>query len=97
MMVNQNFTKFTSNERAVVKLNEVMQASLVNSDDKDWRYFVLLVPVLYDMQQFIVKEGSVNARYVAQAPKFDINFWRMIMRTVMAINFSNGRVKMLLK
>ncbi|MBR2277086.1 metaphase chromosome protein 1 [Leuconostoc gasicomitatum] len=87
MMVNQNFTKFTSNERAVVKLNEVMQASLVNSDDKDWRYFVLLVPVLYDMQQFIVKEGSVNARYVAQAPKFDINFWRMIMRTVMAINF----------
>ena len=87
MMVNQNFTKFTSNERAVVKLNEVMQASLVNSDDKDWRYFVLLVPVLYDMQQFIVKEGSVNARYVAQTPKFDINFWRMIMRTVMAINF----------
>ena len=87
MMVNQHFTKFTSNERAVVNLNEVMQAALVNSDDKDWRYFVLLVPVLYDMQQFIVKEGNVNARYVAQASKFDINFWRMIMRTVMAINF----------
>ncbi|MEX0380277.1 metaphase chromosome protein 1 [Leuconostoc sp. MS02] len=87
MMVNQNFTQFTSNERAVVTLNEVMQAALVNSDDKDWRYFVLLVPVLYDMQQFIVKEGNVNARYVAQTSKFDINFWRMIMRTVMAINF----------
>ena len=87
MMVNHNFTQFTSNERAVVKLNEVMQAALVNSDDRDWRYFVMLVPVLYDMQQFIVKEGSVNERFVAQAPKFDINFWRMIMRTVMAINF----------
>jgi len=87
MMVNQNFTQFTSNERAIVKLNEVMQAALVNSDDKDWRYFVLLVPVLYDMQQFFVKEGSVNARFVAQAPNFDINFWRMIMRTVMAVNF----------
>lgn len=87
MMVNHNFTSFTSNERAVVKLNEVMQAALVNSDDRDWRYFVMLVPVLYDMQQFIVKEGSVHARFVAQAPKFDINFWRMIMRTVMAINF----------
>lgn len=87
MMVNHNFTSFTSNERAVVKLNEVMQAALVNSDDRDWRYFVMLVPVLYDMQQFLVKEGSVNERFVAQAPKFDINFWRMIMRTVMAINF----------
>ena len=86
-MVNHNFTSFTSNERAVVKLNEVMQAALVNSDDRDWRYFVMLVPVLSDMQQFLVKEGSVNERFVAQAPKFDINFWRMIMRTVMAINF----------
>lgn len=87
MMVNQQFTQFTSNERAVVKLDEVMQAALVNSDDKNWRYFILLVPVLYDMQQFLIKEGHVNARYVAQAPKFDINFWRMIMRTILAINF----------
>lgn len=87
MMVNQNFSAFTSNERATVNLSEVMQATLVNSDDKDWRYFVMLVPVLYDMQKFIIKESSVNPRFVAQAPKFDINFWRMIMRTVMAINF----------
>ncbi|MGR8825419.1 metaphase chromosome protein 1 [Leuconostoc mesenteroides] len=86
-IVQQNFTKFTSNERATVNLNEVMQAALVNSDDRDWRYFVLLVPVLYDMQQFLVKESSVNKRFIAHAPKFDINFWRMIMRTVIAINF----------
>ncbi|TYC46442.1 metaphase chromosome protein 1 [Leuconostoc litchii] len=86
-IVQQHFTQFTSNERATVNLNEVMQAALVNSDDKDWRYFVLLVPVLYDMQQFIVKESTVNKRFIANAPKFDINFWRMIVRTVIAINF----------
>jgi len=87
MMVNHNFTQFTSNERATVKLNEVMQATLVNSDDRDWRYFVLLIPVLYDMQQFLLKEGNVNARFVVQTSNFDINFWRMIVRTVLAINF----------
>ncbi|MGX7051609.1 metaphase chromosome protein 1 [Leuconostoc palmae] len=87
MMVNQSFSKFTSNEQAVVKMNEVMQATLVNSDDKDWRYFVLLVPVIYDIQQFIVKESSVNPRFITETSKFDINFWRMIMRTIMSINF----------
>ncbi|CAM3143080.1 metaphase chromosome protein 1 [Leuconostoc rapi] len=87
MMVNHNFTQFTSNERATVKLNEVMQATLVNSDDRDWRYFVLLVPVLYDMQQFLLKEGNVSARFVVQTSSFDINFWRMIVRTVLALNF----------
>lgn len=87
MMVNHHFTQFTSNERATVKLNEVMQATLVNSDDRDWRYFVLLVPVLYDMQQFLLKEGNVSARFVIQSSSFDINFWRMIVRTVLALNF----------
>ncbi len=86
-MVQQHFTQFTSNERATINLNETMQAALVNSDDRDWRYFVLLVPVLFDMQQFLVKESQVNDRFVAQTTNFDVNFWRMIMRTVMAINF----------
>lgn len=87
MIVQQHFTQFTSNERAAVNLNEAMQATLVNSEDRDWRYFILLVPVLFDMQKLLVKESQVNTYFIASAPKFDINFWRMIVRTVLAVNF----------
>ncbi|WEV54160.1 metaphase chromosome protein 1 [Leuconostocaceae bacterium ESL0723] len=86
-MVQQNFSKFTSDERAIVNLNEVMQAALVNSTDRDWRYFILLKPVLYDLQKFLAKEGQVNDRYGIQDASFDANFWAMIIRTVLALNY----------
>ncbi|CAK8054664.1 metaphase chromosome protein 1 [Eupransor demetentiae] len=86
-MVQQYFSKFTSNERAIVNINEVMQAALVNSSDRDWRYFILLMPVLYDMQKFLAREGSVNDRYGIASSNYDPNFWKMIMRTVMALNY----------
>ncbi|CAK1238928.1 metaphase chromosome protein 1 [Fructobacillus tropaeoli] len=86
-MVQQNFSAFTSDERVIVNLNEAMQATLVQSTDRDWRYFVLLTPVLYDIQAFLAKEGQVSPRYGVQTTKFDPNFWKMIMRTVMAVNY----------
>ncbi|CAH1855959.1 metaphase chromosome protein 1 [Convivina intestini] len=86
-MVQQNFSKFTSNERVIVNLNEVMQATLVNSADRDWRYFILLLPALYDLQKFLAQEGSVNDRFGVASANFDINFWRMIIRTVIALNY----------
>lgn len=86
-MVQQNFSAFTSDERVIVNLNEAMQATLVQSTDRDWRYFILLMPVLYDIQAFLAKEGQVSPRYGVKTTKFDVNFWRMIIRTVLAVNY----------
>ncbi|GAO99734.1 hypothetical protein [Fructobacillus ficulneus] len=86
-MVQQNFSAFTSDERVIVNLNEAMQAALVQSNDRDWRYFVLLTPVLYDIQAFLAKEGQVSPRYGVKTTKFDPNFWKMIVRTVLAVNY----------
>ncbi|CAK1238747.1 hypothetical protein [Fructobacillus fructosus] len=86
-MVQQNFSDFTSDKRVIVKLNEVMQATLVQSADRDWRYFILLMPVLYDIQSFLANEGQVSDRFSVQTTSFDPNFWRMIIRTVLAVNY----------
>lgn len=86
-MVQQNFSDFTSDKRVIVKLNEVMQAALVQSADHDWRYFIVLMPVLYDIQSFLAKEGQVSDRFAVQTTSFDPNFWRMIIRTVLAVNY----------
>ncbi|MCK8617665.1 metaphase chromosome protein 1 [Fructobacillus sp. M158] len=86
-MVQQNFSDFTSDKHVIVKLNEVMQAALVQSSDRDWRYFIVLMPVLYDIQAFIAKEASVSDRFSVQTTAFDPNFWRMIIRTVLAVNY----------
>ncbi|MBS9336291.1 metaphase chromosome protein 1 [Fructobacillus papyrifericola] len=86
-MVQQNFSDFTSDKPVIVKLNEVMQATLVQSADRDWRYFILLMPVLYDIQAFLAKEASVSDRFSVQTTSFDPNFWRMIIRTVLAVNY----------
>ncbi|MCO0832649.1 metaphase chromosome protein 1 [Fructobacillus sp. W13] len=86
-MVQLNFTDFTSDKHVIVKMNEVMQAALVQSTDRDWRYFVTLMPVLYDIQSFLAKEASVNDRFSLSTTPFDPNFWRMIVRTVLAVNY----------
>ncbi|MFC4760915.1 metaphase chromosome protein 1 [Fructobacillus durionis] len=86
-MVQQNFSDFTSDKHVIVKMNEVMQAALVQSSDRDWRYFILLMPVLYDIQAFLAKEASVSDRFSVQTTSFDPNFWRMIVRTVLAVNY----------
>ncbi|MDF7637708.1 metaphase chromosome protein 1 [Leuconostocaceae bacterium ESL0958] len=86
-MVKQNFSDFTADQRVIVNLNEAMQETLVSSSDRDWRYFLLLVPVLFDIQSFLAKEGQVNERYGVQTTKFDLNFWRMIIRTVLSVNY----------
>ncbi|MBS9335432.1 metaphase chromosome protein 1 [Fructobacillus sp. M1-13] len=86
-MVQQNFSDFTSDKHVIVKMNEVMQATLVQSADRDWRYFITLMPVLYDIQSFLAKEASVSDRFSLQTTPFDPNFWRMIVRTVLAVNY----------
>jgi hypothetical protein len=85
-MVQQHFTKFTSGEQALVDVSKVVQATLVNSYDRDWRYFLLIQPALYDVMQFLVQEGHTHTRFRAHAPAFDVNFWRMITRIVLATN-----------